>query len=125
MHAATGAGRVRVTDAGVGLDGDLLWINLLPAKAQDPRASWLQHADFRRAIAHSVDRRTFVDTVYFGEAVPADSIVSPGNRDWHVIAPPPLFDPAAATRLLASLGLRDRDANGMHDAKSHPVTPCC
>ncbi|HJZ77063.1 MAG TPA: ABC transporter substrate-binding protein [Vicinamibacterales bacterium] len=122
LKAAAGAGRVTVTDAGIGLDGDLLWINLLPAKAGDTRASWLRHADFRRAVAHSVDRRAFVDTVYFGEAVPADSIISPGNRDWHVTAPPPDYDPASASRLLAGLGLSERDASGvLHDHSGRPA----
>jgi peptide/nickel transport system substrate-binding protein len=99
---------VSATDAGIGLDGDLLWLNLAAAKASDPRSAWLQHRDFRRAIARSVDRTGFVDTVYLGAAVPADSIVSPGNRDWHAAAPPPAYDITAATQLLASLDLRHR-----------------
>jgi peptide/nickel transport system substrate-binding protein len=122
LKAATGAGRVIVTDAGIGLDGDLLWVNLRPTQAADPRAPWLRHTDFRRAIAHSVDRRAFVETVYFGEAVPADSIISPGNRDWHVAAPPPPYDPAAASRLLAALGLAARDTDGvLHDRGGRPA----
>src|SRR5262249_32154933 len=118
----TTAGRVAMTDAGIGLDGDLLWVNLSPTNAKDARAFWLRHADFRRAIASSVDRRAFVDTVYFGEAVPSHSIISPGNGDWHVHAPPPDFDPASASRLLAGLGLSRRDASGiLHDSAGRPV----
>ncbi|HMF96973.1 MAG TPA: ABC transporter substrate-binding protein [Vicinamibacterales bacterium] len=120
LKAATGAGRVVLTDAGIGLDGDLLWVNLAPATAQDARAAWLRQADFRRAIAHSVDRRAFVDTVYFGEAVPADSVISPGNRDWHVHAPPPDYDPATASRLLAGLGLSG-DSKILHDGAGRPA----
>jgi peptide/nickel transport system substrate-binding protein len=112
LKKAAAAHRVIVTDAGVGLDGDLLWVNLTAAKARDPRSAWLQHVDFRRAISLSLDRRAFVDTVYFGEAVPADSIVSPGNREWHSEAPPPAYDVGEARRLLASLGLVDRDGSG-------------
>jgi len=122
LKAAAGAGRVIVTDAGIGLDGDLLWVNLRPTQSADSRAPWLRHTDFRRAVAHSVDRRAFVETVYFGEAVPADSIISPGNRDWHVTAPSPLYDPAAASRLLAGLGLAARDADGvLHDRGGRPA----
>src|SRR5689334_17292581 len=63
LKGAAGAGRVVVADAGVGLDGDLLWLNLRGTQPADPRAAWLRHTDFRRAIAHSVDRRAFVETV--------------------------------------------------------------
>jgi peptide/nickel transport system substrate-binding protein len=106
------AGRVQLTEAGIGLDGDLFWVNLTSAKARDPRGQWLQHPDFRRAVAYAVDRRAFVDTVYLGEAVPADSIVSPGNRQWHTQAGLPEYDPATAKRLLSGL-LRDRDSAPM------------
>jgi peptide/nickel transport system substrate-binding protein len=113
---------VAVTDAGIGLDGDLFWLNLTSVKARDPRSRWLQHSVFRRAIAQSIDRRAFVDTVYFGEAVPADSVVSPGNRVWHASARPPEYDVASARRLLASLGLSDRDGEAMlRDSDGHPV----
>ena len=113
LKTAAAAGTVSATDAGVGLDGDLLWLNLTPAKARDPRNRWLQHADFRRALARSIDRRAFVDAVYFGAAVPADSIVSPGNRDWHTVAPLPTYDVGAARQLLASLNLADRNGDGV------------
>jgi peptide/nickel transport system substrate-binding protein len=112
LKRAAAAGRVAVTDAGIGLDGDLLWFNLTDAKRQDARSRWLQHPDFRRAISHSIDRREFVDTVYFGSAVAADSIVSPGNRLWHTVAPAPSYDVATASRLMASLGLVDRNGDG-------------
>ena len=118
-----GSGRVVVSDAGIGLDGDLLWFNLTPAKAHDPRSRWLQHRDFRRAIAHAVDRTAFVDTVYLGEGVPADSIISPGNRAWHAVAPPPEYNIVSANRLLASLGLLDRRRDGtLADDRGNAVT---
>jgi peptide/nickel transport system substrate-binding protein len=113
LKPAAAAGAVRATDAGIGLDGDLLWLNLTPAKSRDSRSRWLQDADFRRAIARSIDRRAFVDTVYFGAAVPADSIVSPGNREWHTAAPLPAYDVDGARRLLASLNLVDRTGDGI------------
>jgi peptide/nickel transport system substrate-binding protein len=122
LKPATAAGNLRATEAGVGLDGDLLWINLTPAKARDPRSGWLQHADFRRALARSIDRRAFVDAVYLGAAVPADSIVSPGNRDWHAAAPLPDYDVAAAKQLLASLSLIDRTGAGrLEDSNGREV----
>jgi peptide/nickel transport system substrate-binding protein len=113
LKRAVEAGQIAMSDLGVGLDGDLFWVNLTAAKATDPRSRWLQHADFRRAIAHSIDRQAFVDTVYLGAAVPAYGLVSPGNHDWYTDAPTPRFDVAAATRLLASLQFSDRNHDGM------------
>jgi peptide/nickel transport system substrate-binding protein len=122
LKRAVAAGRVAVTDAGIGLDGDLFWLNLTSAKAKDPRSRWLQNSVFRRAIAQGIDRRAFVDTVYLGEAVPADSIVSPGNRVWHASARPPEYDVAGARRLLGSMGLSYRNGDAMlEDADGHPV----
>ena len=122
LQRATAAGRLTVNDSGVGLDGDLFWINLTAAKSRDPRSRWLQQTDFRRAIAHAVDRRAFADVVYLGAAVPADGIVSPGNREWHVAAPLPDHDLDAARRLLSGLHLTDRDGDGfLEDESGRPV----
>src|SRR5262245_14697930 len=86
----------RDPNVSVGLDGDLFWMNLTTAKSHDQRSGWLQHADFRRAIAHAIDRQAFVESVYLGAGVPADSIVSPGNRAWRVAAALPEYDPDRA-----------------------------
>jgi len=113
---------VALADAGVGLDGDLFWLNLTPVKRRDARSAWLQHPDFRRAIAHSIDRAAFADVVYLGAAVPADSIISPGNRDWHVEAPAPGYDVNRAKELLASLGLSSvSGADTLRDRERGPV----
>ena len=122
LRRSADRGRIALTDLGVGLDGDLFWMNLTAAKAADPRSRWLQHADFRRVVAHSVDRQAFVETVYLGAAVPAYGVVSPGNRDWYADAPAPRYDIAAAKRLLASLNFTDRNHDGMlEDATGAPV----
>jgi len=99
-----------VSNLGTAADGDLFWINLGAARGTDPRRRWLQHVDFRRAIAHAVDRVEFVNTVYFGAAVPGFGVISPGNRSWFVDAPSPRFDvEAARTLLTGSLQLTSRN----------------
>ncbi len=113
LRRAAASQRLTIADSGVGLDGDLFWMNLTAGKARDPRSAWLQRAEFRRAIAHAIDRNAFADLVYFGAAVPADSIVSPGNAEWHAAAPPPDYDLDAANSLLRAQGLLDRDGDGM------------
>jgi len=115
LKTATAAGLVTLTDGGIGLDGDLLWVNQRPATNGGHQRPWLQHPALRQAIAHSVDRQAFIDTVYLGEAVPADSIISPGNRDWHIHAPFPAYDPAAARRALRMAGLSDVNGGGFRD----------
>jgi peptide/nickel transport system substrate-binding protein len=114
--------QMRMTDAGVGLDGDLFWINLTPAKRRDPRSAWLQHPDFRRALAHAIDRQMFADVVYLGAASPADSIISPGNRQWHVPAPAPGYDVTRAKELLDLLGLSSTGGEStLRDRGHRPV----
>jgi len=112
LKRAEQAGRVDVADLGVGLDADLLWFNQTAAGAAAPRAQWLRQAGFRRAVLRAVDRRRFVDAVYFGDAVPASGIISPGNRAWHVDTPLAPYDPAAARSELESLGLSRADREG-------------
>jgi peptide/nickel transport system substrate-binding protein len=120
LESATAGRRVAIADLGVGVDGDLFWMNLSAAKARDRRSTWLQHVDFRRAIAHMVDRAEFVNTVFLGAAVPGYGVVSPGNRTWFRAASAPQFDLEAARRLLGSLRLTERNSH-LEDAGAVPV----
>lgn len=107
-------GRLRLIDGGVGLDPNLLWFNLTPARRQDPRFSWLGQPAFRHAVSCAADRQAIADVVYLGEAVPIYGPVSPANRTWHVPPENPCdSNPSRARELLASVGLADRDGDGM------------
>lgn len=117
-------GRVQLADAGVGLDPNMLWFNLSPAAyAGDSRKPWLQSEDFRKAISHAVDRKTLVDQVFLGAAVPVFGPVTPGNRSWYAAGAPEYpYDPARASALLAGLGLTDRNGDRMlEDRGGRPV----
>ena len=62
---------------------------------------------FRRALAHAIDRRMFLDRVLFGEGQVADAPISSGIAFAHASdLPIPDFDTATASRLLDSLGWR-------------------
>lgn len=113
MKRIADAGRIVLKDLGVGHDGDLLWFNLRP-KA-DPRRPWLQSVELRRAISRAIDRDAFVSTVYLGAATPAYGIVSPANAEWYRGTEQTGYDVDAAKRLLASLGLVDRNGDGILD----------
>jgi peptide/nickel transport system substrate-binding protein len=120
VSRATRDGRLSLADLGISSDGDLFWINQGAARATDPRSQWMQHADFRRAVAHAIDREQFVKTVFLGAAVPGYGAVSPGNRQWYVDAAGPRPDPDAARRLLSSLDLVER-GGVLVDAHGAPV----
>lgn len=116
-------GRLRLIPAGVSLDPNLLWFNLTAATQQDPRYAWMGQAAFRHAISCAVDRQAIADVVYLGEAVPIHGPITPANRTWFMPPESPCDrDPARARELLASLGLTDRDGDGMlEDAAGRPA----
>lgn len=116
-------GRMRLIPAGIGLDPSLLWFNLSPGTAGDPRSSWIRQTAFRHAVSCAVDRQAIVDAVYLGEGVPIYGPVTPGNRLWYVPpADPCVHDVARARELLASVGLTDRNGDGLlEDAIGTPA----
>jgi len=124
LKRAADAGRIQLLDLGVGLDPDSLWFNLNPtSKGADPKRPWLQRVELRRAIAHAVDRRAFAETVFLGAAVPVHGPITPGNALWYdPDLPQHDFDLGAAARLLAEMGLADRDGDGvLEDAAGAPA----
>jgi peptide/nickel transport system substrate-binding protein len=116
-------GRLRLLDAGIGLDPNLLWFNLSKVHAGDPRNAWLRSKVFRQAISCAVDRQAIIDTAYLGAAVPIFGPVTPANRAWYAdVRPACERDPAKARVLFASIGLVDRNADGMlEDPRGNPA----
>jgi oligopeptide transport system substrate-binding protein len=80
----------------------------------------------RRAIALSFDRKTLIDVVYAGQALPANQLVPPGVAGHDPrLPPPPAADAAAANALLDRFGFNPRDAEGYRlapDGKPLTVT---
>jgi ABC-type transport system substrate-binding protein len=67
----------------------------------------------RRAIALCFDRKTLIDVVYAGQALPANQLVPPGVAGHDPTLPPlPPADPAAANALLDRFGFKARDTEG-------------
>jgi peptide/nickel transport system substrate-binding protein len=120
---AADEGRVRLIDGGIGLDPNLLWFNLTPAHAKDPKRRWFDQKAFRQGISCAVDRQAIVNTVYLGEAVPIYGPVTPANKTWFAdVRPSCEHDVARARQLFASAGLSDRNGDGMlEDASGTPV----
>lgn len=118
---AADAGRIRLVDAGVSLDPNLLLFNLTEEGRR--RVPWLQDRRVRQAISFAVDRQAIVDTVYLGEAVPVYGPVTPGHATWFSSSTPQYpCDRARARELLAAAGLADRNGDGvLDDASGRPV----
>ncbi len=110
-------GRAQLLDLGAAFDPDGLWINLKRGAFDgDPRRDWIQREELRRAISLGVDRQVFADTVFLGAAAPAFGPVTSANKRWYSEAVPrPPHDPAGARALLASIGLTDRNNDGLLD----------
>ncbi len=125
LRRAASAGKLRLVDAGLAFDADAFWFNLKRgAKAHEGRP-WLARVELRRAVSHAVNRRAFADEVFLGAAEPLWGPVPPSNAAWYAPAGAidrQAYDTARARVLLAGLGLRDRDSDGMlEDAAGAPV----
>ena len=108
------AGRLRLYEIGTSLDPDFLWFNLSGKNAASPGRALLAQKAFRQAVSYGVDRQAIADSVYLGAAVPIYGPVSPGNVRWFSPdVPIRTYDVTRARALLASLGLVDRDGDGM------------
>ena len=74
----------------------------------------MQKPEFRQAISHAVDREAFAETVFLGAAVPIWGPITPGNQPWFWPDVPRYpHDVTRARELLKSIGLEDRNGNGV------------
>ena len=108
-------GQLELIELGVGADADAFWFCLKPeAKRKDPRFAFVQKREFRQAISHAVDREAFAETVFLGAAVPVWGPITPGNEPWFwPDVPRYSHNDDRARELLESIGLEDRDGNGI------------
>lgn len=90
----------------------------------DPvKFTWFNNVTFRRAVSMAVDRDAMIHSVYTGEAVKNWSYATAGDKLWYLDdVPHDDYNPTEARRLLASLGLQDRDGDGvLDDVSGHPI----
>ena len=129
------SGGYTLYDLGPALTSNFFWFNLNTVKqpggrkpvgapyADPSKYAWFSNRDFRRAVSMAVDRDAIIRSVFFGEGVKNWSLMTPGYRlffDPRTTAPD--YDPSAAKALLARIGFRDRDGDGViEDPKGNPV----
>lgn len=123
LERAKAAGKVQLADAGVSVDPVGLWFNLTPNAPAAKGRAWLQSEELRHAISLAVDRQKVVDTVFLGAAEAIYNPVTRGHAQWFAPdLPHPAHDIARAKALLESVGLKDRNNDGvLDDAAGKPA----
>ena len=128
-------GNFTLHNLGPDMSTNHLWFNLnkvqkpTPGKKMgepfvDPvKYSWFSNPVFRRAVSMAIDRDAMIPSVFFGEGLKNWAIATPSNKLWHS---PDLikfdYNPEEAKRLLAGLGFKDRNGDGViEDARGNPV----
>ena len=130
------AGHYTLYDLGPSLNTNFMFFNLNRVREATPghrlgdpclepfKFAWFRDVRFRRAVSMAIDRDAIIRSVYFGDAVKVWATLTPGNRLWSDSTLTGAdYDPAAARALLAGMGFRDRDGDGViEDAQGHPVS---
>jgi peptide/nickel transport system substrate-binding protein len=114
-------GDYQLKDLGPGLGMDFLWFNLNPGRKAsgapfvDPeKLRVFQRAEFRRAISCALNRSGMSRSILLGLGEPQYGPISTGNKAWlNPDLPPNDYNPTRAKELLAQLGLRDNDNDGV------------
>jgi peptide/nickel transport system substrate-binding protein len=80
---------------------------------------WFRQAPFRRAVSMAIDRDAMIPSIFFGEGVKNWAIATPSNKIWHH---PDLvrydYNPEEARKVLAGLGFRDTNGDGVLEDKA-------
>ena len=82
-----------------------------------PKLEWLSNDSFRKAMAHLIDRQTYINNIGFGFGYPQYSFVprfSPYY--WEGVDEVAItYDPISAAELLDSINYLDRDGDGLRE----------
>ena len=116
-------------DLGADLAPTFLIFNLNDAKngsgpAVGPiKGRWFKNAAFRRAVSLAIDRDAMIRSVMYGEGTKYWAWSTPSDKKWAL--PDVLhfdYDADEARRVLSSLGMEDRNGDGVReDRDGHPV----
>jgi peptide/nickel transport system substrate-binding protein len=128
-------GNYTLYELGPSLTTNFVFFNLNRVRAPRPgkklgepcagvvKYAWFSNVTFRRAVSHAIDRDAIAKSVLFSEGVKNWSTTTAGNKKWYspsIVGAD--YDTAEAKRMLASLGWKDRDHDGvLEDTGGHPI----
>ncbi|MYH49806.1 MAG: ABC transporter substrate-binding protein, partial [Gammaproteobacteria bacterium] len=86
--------------------------------------AWFSEVEFRRAVAHSIDKARIIDEVQHGLGYPQWASISPAAGDFHnPFVRRHEYDVAGANAILDGLGWTDRDGDGVRaDLAGNPIS---
>jgi peptide/nickel transport system substrate-binding protein len=131
FKARASAGKFSLYDLGYVSSTTYFWFNMSPGQNEqtgqplvDPKKlKWFQQKKFRQAVSFAIDRESIAKSIYAGRAEPNYGLVDQGNMKWFNpdIHQYP-YDLEKARALLAEIGIKDRDGDGMlEDAEGNPI----
>ena len=102
---------------------DFVAINQNPLEGDDdggianPQLTWLSNVEFRKALAHLLDRDRIIRDLQYGLGYPINSFVPSGSPFyWSGLSDAaPIYDPDRARSLLDGLDYIDRDDDGLRE----------
>jgi len=127
---AAAKGRFQMVELGAGPERDFLWFNqntgTNPAGqpfVNPAKLNWFRNKKFRQAVSCAIDRDRIVREAYGSRAQAIYGFISTENPKWNNPSVPHYsFDPARAGRLLAEIGLKQRNTDGvLTDQDGHPL----
>lgn len=130
LRAASGGGKFRLLEMGVGSERDFLWFNLNTNRnsagrplVERGKSKWFRDPIFRQAMSCAIDRDRLVKEVYAGRAQPVLSFLGADNPKWNNPEVPHFdHDLARAKSLLAGIGIRDQNGDGtLEDAAGRVI----
>ena len=121
----------KIYDAGADFGSNFLAFNQNPRANPktgksfvDPvKLSWFTNLNFRRAVAHAIDKAKIIEILSNGFGYPQNGPMSPSSGFFYNPDVPVYnYDLAAAKKILEQAGFIDRNGDGIiEDAKGHPV----
>jgi peptide/nickel transport system substrate-binding protein len=130
LKQAAALGRFQLLDLGCGAEREFVWFNQNTGTNAEGKPlvnpvklKWFRNKKFRQAVSCALDRDRLVREVYDGRAQAIYGFLSAENHKWdNPDIPRYGFDLARARGLLAEIGMKDRNAEGvLQDAEGNPV----
>ena len=126
LKGAEAKGHYKVMNLGSSWGNSYLCFNQNPNSVVAKRTPWkiqlFQDARFRQAVSYAINRKRISDDIFLGMATPMWGPLSPANTlffDPNVPHYPYSLDKAKA--LLAQIGLKDTNGDGILEYQGHPV----